>query len=157
MGNGLIPRDFGGFVEVNIDGTIYRLRRYLGWYDRERLAQLSTAVTLMLYGRVKINDTEVPITDAARVPLAFESLVDVRLHKLLAYLDSWSHLDEDLKPLPITAETVKRLDQRHSKILLERINQLDEEQAGPDKESPLPVNSDASSMAPSSRDEQGSS
>lgn len=157
MGTGIIPRDFGGVVRVEIDEAWYELRRYLGWYDRKRLSQLNVATMLILRGRVPVGEALVAITDAGRVPVAFGNMVDVDLQTMLAYLSAWSHRDDNGQSLPITETTVKRLSDNHAQRLLKEINTLEAAQYGPGDESPLPEPSSASSKESSSRGEPSSS
>lgn len=126
----LIPRDFGGEVEVEIDGDTYYLRRYLGWYHRERTNQARAVAMHLPYGKVKSGDIDVE--DRETVPVTVDGLADMHLQRLKAWLVRWSHNE------PISENTLKRLPKRHADLLLERIEALEEEQDGPAEGSPLP-------------------
>jgi len=126
----LVPRDFGGEVEVSLDGDAYYLRRYLGWYHRERTGQARAIAMHLPYGKVKSGDVE--MDDRDTVPVTVDGLADVHLQQLRAWLVRWSHEE------PITENTLKRLPKRHADRLLERIAELEKEQDGPADDSPLP-------------------
>ncbi len=127
----LIPRDFGGEVEVEIDSDTYWLRRELGWYHREKASRMKGVAIHVRWQQVKEGD--IKIADSETVPITMDATEEVSLQRLLAWLTRWSHTEA------ITNNTVKRLPMRHARLLLARIDELEAAQDGPGENSPLPV------------------
>lgn len=134
----LIPRDNGGEVEVSIGEDTYWLRRYLGWYDRQRASDIKGAAIHLPWGQVKDGDIRVGMDE--RVPMTMGNMEDVQLTKLAVWLKRWSHSE------PITERTLKRLPQSHADRLLEEIARLADEQEGPSESDPLGKSSGESSV-----------
>lgn len=133
MGSGLIPRDFGGEVEVQVEDSTYWLRAKLGWFHREQAGKLVGVTIHLPYGKVK--DGDIKLADKDTVPVTFEQMAETNLAKLMIWLTRWSH---DEKP---DKNTMKRLPLKHARALLKKIEELEEEQDGPEEESPLPESS----------------
>lgn len=126
----LVPRDFGGEVEVEIDGDTYWLRKELGWYHREQASRAKGIAIHVRWQQVKEGD--IKIADSETVPITMDATEEANLQRLLAWVSRWSHSE------PITTHTVKRLPMSHARLLLARIDELEAAQDGPGENSPLP-------------------
>lgn len=146
----LIPRDNGGEVEVEIDGDVYWLKRYLNWWELEQCnsskgiamhMKMSDAMT----GRFAANGD-------ALVPITIDNTEGVKLRKLQIWIKRWSHVEAG-RAVPLTVENIKRIDPRHVARLEREIARLEKDQRGPAADSPLASSANGSSMPSSSKAE----
>lgn len=121
----LVPKDFGGLEQVDIenpDGTTdtYWLRRELGYYLSQKHGALAGIRFYMPWGQVKDGDIE-DIQDQDQVQMSIEQH-DIALNKFTARIKKWSHPD------PPTPKNFQRIPQDHARVLLEKIKELEEQE-----------------------------
>lgn len=136
-------------IEVTIDGDTYWLKSALGWYDAQS-AGLQRGIVL----HVKTGDAKrgrfFTGGDDSLVPITLDGMEDATLDRLALWLEKWSH-EENGKPVPLTRENIKRMEERHAQRLLRRIDQLEQGVRGPDPDSPLGTPPNGSSAPSSSK------
>lgn len=133
-----------GEVDEVIDGDVYVLKRWLGWWDMARASE-TKGITIHVRGR-DINSGRIGQFDPDElVPVTMDASEDAMLRKLRIWLLRWSHAE------PITESNLKLIPPRHFARLVRRIRQLesDQEQAITETttDSPLADSSNDSSEA----------
>lgn len=119
-----------GEVEVEIDGAVYTLKRWLGWWDLTRASE-TKGVTIHVRGRELSNGNIGNWEPDELVPVTMDASEDALLRKLRTFLLRWSHDD------PITDRTLKLIPPRHFNRLIREIRRLENDQGGPSDDGPL--------------------
>lgn len=129
--------------EIVIDGDSYTIKTMLTAFERDQTRPEQSYKIQMPYGKLENRDN---IRPDDMVDVVLDTAV-ANLRKLKVWLVDWSH------PEKLNAQSLRRLPPRHAQMLLDRIEELEEEQDGPGPDSPLVISANGSSEPAFSEDE----
>jgi hypothetical protein len=131
----LAPKKQDDLKHVEIDGDEYWLKTVLGWFDVHRAGAQKGIVLHVPTGDAK-RGRFFTGDDSKLMPVTLDGMEDALLDRLHLWLAKWSH-EEDGKPVPLTKDNIKRMEERHVNKLMRVIEQLERGQRGPTADSPL--------------------